>query len=250
MTSGTSSPLTIVEPSVAVAKSVANVTQPGTAPKAGDILRYTVTLTAASGANFSSAFDTGLVDSLSLGLAYQAGTASVNGTGNTITNPTVIGDGSTTPQTLTWDLTGSTANIDIVEGTTVSITYDVKVLDTVVAGQILTNSVTARWTGLDGTNSYERTGADGIGGLNDYVATAAAPPLTVPIPTLTLQKVVDKPVANPGDRLRYTVTIQNPTGIQVDNFSLVDEIDLLNATPMFQPGSIGNVVCAEPEPVT
>jgi len=73
------------------------------------------------------------------------------------------------------------------------------------------------------------------------VATAAAPPLTVPIPTLTFQKTVDKPVANPGDRLRYTITIQNPTGIRVVNFSLVDEIDRLNATPMFQPGSIGIV---------
>ncbi len=241
VTSGASAPLTIVEPSVTVAKTVANVTQPGVAPKAGDVLRYTVTLTAASGANFSSAFDAGLVDTLSLGLAYQAGTATVNGTGNTITNPTVIGDGSTIPQALTWDLASSTADIDIVEGTKVVITYDVKVLNTVVAGQVLTNSVTARWTGLDGANNYERTGADGIGQLNDYVATAAAPPLTVPVPTLTFQKTVDKPVANPGDRLRYTITIQNPTAIRVANFTLVDESDRLNATPMFQPGSIGNV---------
>ncbi len=175
-------------------------------------------LTAASGANFSDAFDAGLVDTLSLGLAYQTGTATVNGAGNTITDPTVNGDGSTTPQTLTWDLASSTADIDIVEGTTVTVTYEVKVLDTVSAGQVLTNSVTARWTSLDGANNDERTGADGIGGLNDYVATAAAPPLTVPIPTLTLQKTVDKPIANPGDRLRYTITIQNPTGIRVDKF--------------------------------
>ena len=242
VTSGTSGPLIIVEPSVTAAKTVVNVTQPGAAPGAGEILRYTVTLTAASGANFSNAFDAGLVDTLSLGLAYQAGTATVNGTGNTITNPTVNGNGSTTPQTLTWDLAGSTADIDIVEGTKVTITYDVKVLDTVVAGQVLTNSVTARWTSLNGANSYERTGADGIGGLNDYVTTAAAPPLTVPVPTLTFQKAVDKPIANPGDRLRYTIIIQNPTGIRVANFSLVDNADLLNATPMFQPGSIGNVV--------
>ena len=143
VTSGTSGPLIIVEPSVTVAKTVANVTQPGAAPGAGEILRYTVTLTAASGANFSSAFDAGLVDTLSLGLAYQAGTATVNGTGNTIANPTVNGDGSTTAQTLTWDLASSTADIDIVEGTTVTVTYQVSVLDTVVAGQILTNSVTA-----------------------------------------------------------------------------------------------------------
>jgi fimbrial isopeptide formation D2 family protein/uncharacterized repeat protein (TIGR01451 family) len=241
VTSGAGGPLTIVEPSATVAKTVSNVTQPGAAPKAGDILRYTVSLTAASGASFSGVFDAGLVDTLSLGLAYQAGTTTVNGAGNTITDPTVSGDGSTTPQTLAWDLASSTADIDIAEGTRVTITYDVRVLASVVAGQVLTNSVTARWTSLNGASSDERTGADGIGGLNDYVATAAAPPQTVPVPTLTLQKTVDKPIANPGDRLRYTITIRNPTAIRVANFSLVDESDRLNAAPMFQPGSIGNV---------
>ena len=230
VTSGTSGPLTIVEPSVTVAKSV----NPATPPTAGDILTYTVNLTAASGANFSGAFDTTAVDTLSLGLAYVAGTARVGGVA---VEPGIAGDGVTTPQTLTW------ANgIDIPEGTKVTVAYNVTVLATVVAGQVMTNSVTARWTGIDGPNSYERTGADGIGGLNDYVAAAAAPPLTIPVPALTLRKTVDKPIANPGDRLRYTMVIQNPAAIRLDNFSLVDEIDRLNAPPGFQANAIGNVV--------
>ncbi|MGB9081144.1 MAG: hypothetical protein WCD00_07575 [Desulfuromonadaceae bacterium] len=230
VTSGTSGPLTIVEPSVIVAKSV----NPSTPPTAGDILTYTVNLTAASGANFTSVFDTTVVDTMSLGLAYVAGTARAGGAA---VEPAVTGDGVSTPQTLSW------ANgIDIPEGTKVTVTYNVTVLSTVVAGQVMTNSVTARWTGIDGVNSYERTGADGTGGLNDYVATAAAPPLTIPIPVLTLQKTVDKPIANPGDRLRYTIVIQNPTAIRLDNFSLVDEIERLNALPRFQANSIGNVV--------
>jgi len=237
VTSGASAPLLIVEPSMTLGKTVANVTTPGGAPKPGDTLRYTVTMKAVSGANFSTAFDAELVDTLSLGLAYQAGTAKVNGTGNTITDPAVSGDGVTIAQTLNWNPAGASAQIDIVEGATVSVTYDVKVLDTVVAGQVLTNSVTARWTSLDGVIVYERTGVDGIGGLNDYVATAAAPPLTVPIPTMTLQKSVDKPIANPGDRLRYTFSIQNPTGIGISNFSLVDPV-----SPLFQQNTIGNVV--------
>ena len=237
-TSGSSAPLTIVEPSITPAKTVANMTQPGAAPKPGDILRYSVTLTAASGVNFSSAFDAALVDTLSLGMAFQTGSAAVNGTGNTITDPTVTGDGSTTPQTLTWEMASSTADIAVVEGTTVAVTYDVKVLDTVAAGQILTNGVTARWTGIDGPSSHERTGADGPGGINDYLATAAAPPLTIPIPTLSVQKRVDRPIANPGDRLSYTVTVQNPTAVRVNNFMLVDTL----SPTFFQSGSIGNVV--------
>ena len=46
----TASTLSIIEPVLAVAKSVANVTKPGLPPDAGDILRYSVTLTASGGA--------------------------------------------------------------------------------------------------------------------------------------------------------------------------------------------------------
>ncbi|TFG81412.1 MAG: isopeptide-forming domain-containing fimbrial protein, partial [Chromatiales bacterium] len=130
-TSGSSGPLTIVEPSVAVVKSVS----PTAPASAGDILHYTVTLNAASGANLSNAFDAGLVDTLSLGLAYVAGTARV---GSAAVEPTVAGDGISSPQTLTW-----AGTIDIPEGTSVPVTYDVRVLATGVAGQTLTNSVTA-----------------------------------------------------------------------------------------------------------
>lgn len=237
VTSGSSAPLTIVEPAISLAKTVANTTQPGAAPKPGDILRYSVTLTASSGANFSSAFDAVLVDVMSLGMAYQAGSATVNGAGNTIGDPTISGDGATTPQTLNWDLAGSNADIDSSAGSTVTVSYDVKVLDTVVAGQILTNGATARWTGIDGASSFERSGADGVGGINDYLATAAAPALTIPIPTLALQKSVDKPIANAGDRLRYSITLQNPAAVRVDNFQLVDSL----APAFFQSGSIANV---------
>ncbi len=58
-----------------------------------------------------------LVDTLSLGLAYVAGSARVGGAA---VEPTVTGDGVSTPQTLTW-----AGGIDIPEGTTVTVTYDV-----------------------------------------------------------------------------------------------------------------------------
>ena len=237
-TGGSGEPLTIVEPSLALGKTVANVTRPGATPNPGDILRYSVALTAASGGEFSAAFDAALVDALSLGMAYQAGSAAVSGTGNSISDPTLSGDGATAPQTLAWDPAAATCEIDVAEGTTVAVTYDVKVLDTVTAGQILTNGVTARWTGIDGASSQERTGADGPGGINDYLATAAAPQLTVPVPTLSVQKIVDKPIANPGDRLSYSVILRNPAAVRLDNFVMVDT--LLPA--FFRQGSIGNVV--------
>ena len=99
----TASTLTIIEPAVAVAKAVTNLTNPGNAPDAGDVLRYTISLTASGGVSpgdlFSDAFDLSIADSLSSGLLYN-GNLSVDGAGNTIALPIITGDGSVTPQTL------------------------------------------------------------------------------------------------------------------------------------------------------
>jgi fimbrial isopeptide formation D2 family protein/uncharacterized repeat protein (TIGR01451 family) len=229
VTDGSSAPLTIVEPTVTLTKSVT----PSTPPVAGDVLAYRVNLIAAGGANTATAFDAVLDDTLSLGLTYVAGSARVAGVA---IEPTVTGDGITTPQALSW-----TGGIDIPAGTTVAVTYDVRVLGTVVAGQILTNSAIAHWTGLAGANTDERTGS-GTPVSNDYVTAPATTSLTVPIPNLTLSKVVDKPVAAPGERLQYTLTLSNPSGIALADLTLVDDLEALNATPMFQPGSISNIV--------
>ena len=174
---GVNDTFTIVEPLVTIGKAVANLTNPGNPPTAGDVLRYTVSLPAGASANNSDAFDVSLIDSLSLGLAYQSGTASVDGAGNTITDPTLSGDGVATPQVLTWDLAAANADIDIVEGTTVTVTYDVIVLNTVTAGQSLTNSATAQWTSLDGIDANERNGSNSPT-VNDYFTGPAVVSIT------------------------------------------------------------------------
>ena len=45
-------------------------------------------------------------------------------------------------------------------------------------------------------------------------------------------------VATPGDTIRYVLRIENTTDTPLSGFSIVDEIDSLNATPMFQAGSL------------
>ncbi|HSG58583.1 MAG TPA: SdrD B-like domain-containing protein [Woeseiaceae bacterium] len=47
--------------------------------------------------------------------------------------------------------------------------------------------------------------------------------------------------ATPGDTLRYRLYIENTSDTPIANFSVVDELDSLNATPMFQAGTL-NVV--------
>ena len=44
--------------------------------------------------------------------------------------------------------------------------------------------------------------------------------------------------ASPGDLLRYTITIRNVSTLAISSFTLIDELDRLNATAMFLPGSL------------
>ncbi|WP_303906204.1 isopeptide-forming domain-containing fimbrial protein [Thiohalomonas denitrificans] len=238
----TTDPLTIVEPELAITKQVANVTNPGAAPNPGDILRYSVSFTAGGGEagdDFSDAFDLLIEDSLSLGLAYQNGTASVDG-GNTITDPgTNGGDGVSTAQTLTWSLADATADIDVVEGTAVTVAYDVLVLDGVRAGQELTNSATVQWTGLDGDSTLERDGT-GTPEVNDYFSGPATTTLMTEFAVSFVKSVVnattgEDPGANaqPGDTLRYSLVITNESIAPLNNASVVDEL-----AAHFAPGSL------------
>ncbi|MCK0154167.1 isopeptide-forming domain-containing fimbrial protein [Alcanivorax sp. S6407] len=158
--------LLIVEPLVALTKTgdLASVT-------AGDVITYTVSLTAAADPNNSDAFDLVLTDTLPAGLEYVAASATVGGVA---TEPNVTGD----PQLLTWPA------MDMVEGASVDVVYQVLVRDTVAAGDTLTNNAEAAWTSITGADANERDGSDtDTGGVNDYYATDSAT-ATVPDGTL------------------------------------------------------------------
>jgi uncharacterized repeat protein (TIGR01451 family)/fimbrial isopeptide formation D2 family protein len=189
----TSAPIRIIEPSLGLVKSMANLSSPGNPPQAGHILRYTLTVSAAGGApgdNFADAFDLRIDDQLSLGLVYE-GNAGVTGPGNTIADPLVSGDGVTTAQSLSWRLEQGNADIDISEGASVDVTYDVRVLDSVLVNQTLTNSATAQWTGMDAIDANERTGT-GAPAWNDYVTGPATTSATVAdTTTLTKSRLTD-----------------------------------------------------------
>ena len=48
-------------------------------------------------------------------------------------------------------------------------------------------------------------------------------------------------VATPGDTIRYGLRVENASDTPLDGFSIVDELDSLNAMPSFQPGTL-NVI--------
>ncbi|MHC4180731.1 MAG: isopeptide-forming domain-containing fimbrial protein, partial [Planctomycetota bacterium] len=227
--------LNIVEPHIT---SITKSANPAT-PAAGETVRYSVTLTA-SGNNYSSdVFDVKLTDTLSLGLVYVGNPAVTVGAGvgagNTIAAPVMTGDGINQAQTLFWSLDGGNADIDIAEGTSVTISYDVRVVDSALA-QSLTNSAVAEWTGIDGASNYERDGSDGIGELNDYVtapatATISNLPLLYALKTAQIQEdygtpgIVD-PVCTPPwcDVLLYTIVLSNSGGVPATGVVLTDSV--------------------------
>ncbi|MGD8568690.1 MAG: isopeptide-forming domain-containing fimbrial protein, partial [Gammaproteobacteria bacterium] len=220
----------IVEPNIGtITKTADNLT-----PTAGDIVRYTVALTATGGTDLSDVFDVTLTDNLDLGLAYEGNPTVSVGAGvsadNTISAPVITGDGTTTAQTLVWSLANGNADIDIAEGSVITVAYDVRVLNGVLANQPLSNSVVAEWTGIDGADANERTGADGIGGLNDYITAPATETLNTPNLNATINKIrsddtygsADNDVRI-GDIVEYTVTLSVPEGT-LGNVQVVDTL--------------------------
>ena len=223
----TLTPTVITEPGIATLSKVAD----NPTPTAGETVRYTVTMTAASGGNFSDVFDVTLEDTLDLGLAYAGNpTVTTGGAGgNDVGNDNSIADPDvTTPQFLTW--TTAEADIDIDAGETVVIEYDVLVLNSALPNQVMDNAIVAQWTGIDGINVNERTGIDGAGGVNDYVTAAAVATLTAPNIVTTIDKARSSDTFGAGDNqlrigdiVEYTLTIPIPEGT-LGNLQLVDTL--------------------------
>jgi len=118
-------------------------------------------------------------------------------------------------------------------------------------GVTLTNVAGAtRWFNSDGTTEYRRTLTDGTPGIGDH---EDAHTVTVDFPLLQFEKYAvnvttgEDPatVATPGDTIRYGLRIENLSDTPLDGFRIVDELDRLNATPMFQAGTL-NVITVPP----
>jgi len=225
-----SSALNIVEPSIALVNKSVNIAN----PVPGDTIEYTVTITANTGAGYSNVFDVTLLDNLDLGLAYVPGTTTVSvgagvGADNAVlSDPIQLGDGISNAQILLW--TTNEVDIDIQAGDVVTVTYQVKVLEDVLANQTLNNSVEVLWTGIDGPNSYERTGIDGIGGINDYITAPQTASVITPNISATISKdsstdtygsITSPKELRIGDVIEYTLNISIPHGT-IGNVILTD----------------------------
>ncbi|WP_346837320.1 isopeptide-forming domain-containing fimbrial protein [Microbulbifer sp. SAOS-129_SWC] len=172
--SGSAPTLTVVEPDLSLNGSIANLTSPGSAPDAGDRLRFTLALAAAGGAQNSDAFDLTAIEQLSAGLQFVAGSGTF--AGSALVDPAIAG-AADTGQTLRWDRGNS--NLDIAAGSSAPLIFDVVVTDRVLADAELSGSSHIEWTSLDEDNSspYERNGS-ATPALNDYVIDGSVAGLT------------------------------------------------------------------------
>ncbi len=160
--------VTVVEPNVQINKEVINTT--------GSVVTYRLTVTNPNTGNTTTAFSTRILDMLNA-TNFSLNTGSVN---VVLTGATGSTDNTTTNLV---DVLIDTLPV----GGSVVITYTVNVLVTPTGVTTLDNTgkatttglmgtqatlpffgTTAATTGLSGTATGERTGADGVGGLNDY----------------------------------------------------------------------------------
>ncbi len=114
-------------------------------------------------------------------------------------------------------------------------------------GVTLTNVAGAtEWFNADRSTQYLRNLTDGTVGVGDH---EDAHSVIVDLPELRFEKTVmnvttgEDPgtVATPGDTLRYTLYVENLGDSAFNGFSIVDDIDALNADPAFRAGTL-NVV--------
>ena len=195
-------PLTVVEPDLAINKTVSPASQ-----SLGDIVTFTITVTHGN-ASSSDAYGVEITDTLPAGLTYldcvlPPGSVSQNGQNLTFTKASLT---RAAPDSGQWQFS-----------------YRARIDADAVAGRPLTNAAHLTWNSTpDATGEADsgRNGDDGLGGaLNDYAAadTATVMPGTAAfieaVKTVALTTDADASGnVTPGDRLTYTVVLHNENG--------------------------------------
>ncbi|WP_237066513.1 isopeptide-forming domain-containing fimbrial protein [Microbulbifer guangxiensis] len=139
---------------------------------------------------------------------------------------------------------------ELAPGESLSVTYQVALDEDNIHGSTLINIAGAtEWFSADSASTerfaYQRQLTDGTPGVVDHEDNHE---FIVEAATLETRKTVfnvttgeSGATASPGDRLRYTIEIQNTSDVPLNGFTLIDELDRLNATAMFEADSLAIV---------
>ncbi|MER5887913.1 SpaA isopeptide-forming pilin-related protein [Streptomyces sp. NPDC001941] len=165
-------------------------------PKPGDTVTYTVTYTNDGEADWKGASMVDDLTSVVDDATYNADARATSSTGGTVPRPTY--DAAT--KKLSW--TG-----DVAKGTTVTITYTVRVNKPPTGDHRLSNAV----VGPPGSNCPP--------GSTDPDCTNVTP-----LPNLEIKKVADKASAKPGEKITYTLTVKNTGSADYKGAKVEDDL--------------------------
>jgi uncharacterized repeat protein (TIGR01451 family)/fimbrial isopeptide formation D2 family protein len=256
---GTSGPMTIVEPELTLEKSgpaSMRVTVPGVftlnVHNTGDSPAHSLTITDV----LPNQADGGMCDIAPVQITAQLFEADgVTPVAPALVQGTDFDVAFAGDPACTLTLTMLTATAAIGADQRLMVTYRTELDATTQQDAVLTNIAGAtEWFSLDVSDAalapyartYTRVLTDGTVGVLDHEDAHTVVEFT---PVLIFEKTVanvtsgDDPasVATPGDTLRYSLRVENASTSAVNNFSIVDELDELNAPPSFQAGTL-NVV--------
>ncbi len=198
----------IIEPNLVITKVPSDPN-----PSLGDPLTFTITVTN-TGSNGADAYDVLLTDAIPAGLTYVTGSFS--------------GDGSvdeTDPANPEFDL-GT-----IVDSSFKSFSFQVTVDDDAVVGAAIDNDIDAIWDSQAGDPAVERDYSDDATGT----VVPGTPTFIDAVKTVAIETDGANPgVADPGDTLRYTITLVNTNGAA----SNVVFTDTVPANTTYVPASL------------
>ena len=219
---------TIVEPNLGVTKADSDADHVATP---GETIPFTVTVTNA-GTNASprwtsAAKDVAVVDTIPVLMSL------LDAGGNPLTADGVVppfgGLWNNAARTITWNSTTTPALSSVAPGTTVPLTYQVRVTSPVTAPSTFTNRVTVVTSSLAGPSADERFGT--AGAVTRYAATAQDT-LSGPRPYVT--KSVRPGSATIGQEVTYTVVASIPPSVETYDATV---LDTLPTGLSFVPGS-------------
>ena len=128
-------------------------------------------------------------------------------------------------------------NLNVPAGSQVVIQFDVMIASNVAAGAIVANQSQLSVNGAPSMVSDDPN----VNGQSDPLVAGDEDPtrVTVAVPTLVFQKTaLSGATAHPGDVVRYRLQVTNVSDVPAFGFSILDEVDLLNNSPMFAPGTL------------
>ena len=226
--------ITIVEPTLATSKLIANTTD-GTGflqtvyADTGDVIQYQITITNGNAATDTTAFDISLADTIPAALTAVQFIA-----GDAVTSSGDVRLSGASNLPAAFQISGNTlsitpgANIDI--GVDSSITITLQGMFNGATGDIVPNTAQVQWTSLDGQVSGERSGDDGLpaaGVLDDYrvesTATISAAPLVYKTIVATSEPSTLNTAATIGELVRYRLYVSIGEG-DTNNFQIQDNL--------------------------